>query len=155
MKIVVVGAGMVGHRFADELHRLDPTVEIDVLGAEPYEPYTRVLLTELLAGRADLSGLMLSMPSGARMHTGRPALEIDRAQRVVRTADGDLSYDHPVLATGARAMVIPVPGLRDGLPRGAHVLRSLDDARDVKAASLNARQAIRSEEHTSELQSPC
>lgn len=142
MKVVVVGAGMVGHRFADELHRLDSTVEIDVLGAEPYEPYNRVLLTELLAGRADLSGLMLSTPSGARVHTGRPALEIDRAQRVVRTADGDLTYDHLVLATGARAMVIPVPGLRDGLPRGAHVLRSLDDARDVKAASLNARQAI-------------
>jgi assimilatory nitrate reductase electron transfer subunit len=142
MKVVVIGAGMVGSRLADELHRLDPSVEIDVLGAEPYEPYNRVLLTELLAGRADLSGLMLPQISGGRVHPGRPALEIDRAQRLVRTADGDLRYDHLVLATGARAMVIPVPGLRDGLPRGAHVLRSLDDARDVKAASLNARHAV-------------
>lgn len=150
MKVVVVGAGMVGSRFADELSRLDPTVEIDVLGDEPYEPYNRVLLTELLAGRADLAGLLLPRPSGARVHAGRPALGIDRARKLVRTVDGELPYDHLVLATGARALVIPVPGLRDGpstssgtaLPRGAHVLRSLDDARDVKAASLNAHHAV-------------
>ncbi|MGH3457189.1 FAD-dependent oxidoreductase [Aeromicrobium sp.] len=142
MRVAVVGAGMVGNRIAEELHRLDPSVEIDVLGDEPYEPYNRVLLTELLAGRADLAGLTLSTPAGARVHTGRPALEIDRAARVVRTVEGDVHYDHLVLATGARAMVIPVPGLRDGLPRGAHLLRSLDDARDVKAASLNARHAV-------------
>ncbi|MGH3475051.1 MAG: FAD-dependent oxidoreductase [Aeromicrobium sp.] len=142
MKVVVIGAGMVGSRFADELSRLDPTAEIDVLGAEPYEPYNRVLLTELLAGRTDLAGLMLPAPSGARVHVGRPAVGIDRQKRVVDTADGDLHYDHLVLATGARALVIPVPGLRDGLPRGAHVLRSLDDARDVTAASLNAHHAV-------------
>ncbi len=142
MRVVVIGAGMVGNRFADELSRLDATAEIDVLGDETYAPYNRVLLTELLAGRTDLSGLMLPVPSGARVHTGRPALEIDRVQRVVRTTEGDVPYDHLVLATGARAMVIPVPGLRDGLPRGVHVLRSLDDARDVKAASLNARHAV-------------
>ena len=127
MRVVVVGAGMVGSRFADELSRLDPTTEIDVLGAEPYEPYNRVLLTELLAGRADLAGLLLPRPTAARVHAARPALRIDRAGKVVHTADGDLPYDHLVLATGARALVIPVPGLRDALPRGAHVLRTLDD----------------------------
>jgi assimilatory nitrate reductase electron transfer subunit len=141
-RVVVIGAGMVGSRFADELSRLDPTAEIDVLGAEPYEPYNRVLLTELLAGRTDLAGLMLPAPSGARVHVGRPAVAIDREQRVVRTAEAEFRYDHLVLATGARALVIPVPGLRDGLPPGAHVLRSLDDARDVTAASLNARHAV-------------
>ena len=142
MRVVVIGAGMVGSRFADELSRLDPRAEIDVLGDEPYEPYNRVLLTELLAGRADLAGLLLPRPSQARVHPGRPALEIDRAGKIVHTADGEFPYDHLVLATGARAFVIPVPGLRDGLPRGAHVLRSLDDARDVKAASLNAHHAV-------------
>lgn len=142
MRVIVVGAGMVGSRFADELHRLDGSIEIDVLGDEPYEPYNRILLTELLAGRTDLSGLLLPSPGGARVHPGRPAHEIDREQRVARTAEGDLPYDHLVLATGARALVIPVPGLRAELPRGVHVLRSLDDARDVKAASLYARQAV-------------
>src|SRR5688500_19788415 len=86
MRVVVIGAGMVGSRFADELSRLDPTAEIDVLGAEPYEPYNRVLLTELLAGRTDLAGLMLPAPSDAQVHVGRPAVRIDRERRVVHTA---------------------------------------------------------------------
>ena len=50
---------MVGHRFAEELHRLDPSVDITLLGEEEYEPYNRILLTELLAGRVDLAGLTM------------------------------------------------------------------------------------------------
>lgn len=143
MRIVVVGAGMVGHRFADELHRLDPSVKITLLGAENYEPYNRVLLTELLAGRIDLGGLTLgSLDDEVDLQLGQPALDIDRARKVVVTAEGLVEYDHLVLATGAQARVIPVPGLKDGLPRGAHVLRDMDDARDVKAAALNARHAV-------------
>jgi len=143
MKVVVVGAGMVGHRFADELHRLDPDAEITLLGEENYEPYNRVLLTELLAGRVDLAGLTLAaLDDAVDVRLGEPVLEIDREHKVVVTANESFEYDHLVLAAGAQARVLPVPGLRDGLPRGAHVLRGLDDARDVKAAALNARHAV-------------
>ena len=134
---------MVGHRFAEELHRLDPSTPITVLGDEEYEPYNRILLTELLAGRADLASLtMPAHDEAVDVRLGQPALAIDRERKVVITANDEVPYDHVVLATGARARVIPVPGLRDGLPRGAHVLRSLNDARDIKAAALNARRAV-------------
>lgn len=147
MKIVVIGAGMVGSRFADEVRRLDDSVEIDLIGEENYEPYNRVLLTELLAGREDLAGLTLPPPTdGVRLHTGERATEIDRERQVVVTDQGEYPYDHVVLATGARARTIPFPGLNagpnGGLPRGAFALRTLDDARDVKAVSLNARHAV-------------
>lgn len=143
MDVVVVGAGMVGHRFAEELHRLDSSVGITLLGEEDYEPYNRILLTELLAGRVDLAGLTMSAhDDDVDVRLGQPAREIDRERKVVVTDGGEVAYDHLVLATGARGRVIPVPGLRDGLPRGAHVLRSLNDARDIKAAALNARHAV-------------
>ncbi len=143
MRVVVVGAGMVGHRFTEELHRLDPSVEITLLGDEEYEPYNRILLTELLAGRVDLAGLtMAEHDESVTVRLGSPALEIDRDNKVVRTANEVIEYDHLVLATGARGRIIPVPGLRDGLPRGAHLLRSLNDARDITAAALNARHAV-------------
>jgi len=144
MKVVVIGAGMVGSRFADELSRLDDTVEIDVLGDESYEPYNRVLLTELLAGRVNLAGLALPRAEGeqVRIWQDQAALGIDRERQIVRTAEHEFHYDHLVFATGARARVIPIPGLRDGLPRGAHVLRNLNDARDIAAATLNARHAV-------------
>lgn len=144
MKVVVIGAGMVGNRFADELGRLAPHIDVDVLGEESYEPYNRVMLTELVAGRIDLAGLTLSTPDSGRVRVraGVRATEIDRERRCVVTADGDFDYDVLVLATGARARVIDVPGLRDGLPRGAHVVRRLDDARDITAATLNASRAV-------------
>jgi assimilatory nitrate reductase electron transfer subunit len=134
---------MVGHRFTEELHRLDPSVDITLLGEEEYEPYNRILLTELLAGRVDLAGLTMSAHDEAvTVRLGSPALEIDRERKRVITAGDSIDYDHLVFATGARGRVIPVPGLRDGLPRGAHLLRSLNDARDIKAAALNARHAV-------------
>lgn len=144
MKIVVIGAGMVGNRFADELGRLAPQVDVDVLGDESYEPYNRVMLTELVAGRIDLAGLTLPTPDSGRVRVraGARALEIDRERRTVVTADGDFAYDQLVIATGARARLLPVPGLRDGLPRGAHVVRRLDDAREITAATLNATNAV-------------
>lgn len=142
-RVVVVGAGMVGHRFTEELNRLDSSIDITLLGEEEYEPYNRILLTELLAGRVDLAGLtMAEHDSSVAVRLGAPALEIDRERKVVVTADGAVPYEHLVLATGARGRVIPVPGLRNGLPRGVHVLRSLNDARDIKAAALNARHAV-------------
>ena len=144
MKVVVVGAGMVGHRFADELGRLAPHVDVDVLGDESYEPYNRVMLTELIAGRIDIAGLSLPTPDSGRVRVraGATALEIDRARRSVVTADGDFDYDVLVLATGARARVIDVSGLGGTLPRGAHVVRRVDDARDITAATLNASSAV-------------
>ena len=144
MKVVVIGAGMVGNRFADELSRLDPSIEIDVLGDESYEPYNRVLLTELLAGRVDLAGLTLPLADGdnVRLWQDEPAVGIDRVRQIVHTDWMDFHYDHLVFATGAKARVIPIPGLRDGLPGGAHVLRNLNDARDIAAATLNAKSAV-------------
>jgi len=144
MRVVVIGAGMVGNRFADELGRLAPHAEVDVLGEESYEPYNRVMLTELIAGRIDLAGLTLPTPDTGRVRvrSGVRATEVDRERRVVVTAGGDFPYDVLVLATGARARVIAVPGLRGALPRGAHVVRRLDDARDITAATLNASRAV-------------
>ncbi len=143
MRVVVVGAGMVGNRFADELARRVPDAEVDLVGAEPVAPYNRVLLTELLAGRVDLAAMTLPRPPApVRVWAGTEALAIDRVRRTVATAGRTFAYDHLVLATGARARTLPVSGLERGLPRGAHVLRTLHDAREVKAAALNARHAV-------------
>jgi assimilatory nitrate reductase electron transfer subunit len=141
--IVVVGAGMVGHRFADELVRRDREGRYDVhlVGAEDYAPYNRILLSDVLAGRCELAALALPEPDPARvrMHLGTSAVAVDRDSRHVLLADGGrLRYDHLVLATGAEAFVPPVPGLRET----ARVLRTLDDCRDLAARSLNSHHAV-------------
>jgi assimilatory nitrate reductase electron transfer subunit len=149
VKVVVVGFGMVGSRLVDELLRREPEAfDITVLGAEPYEPYNRVLLSDVVAGRTDVAAITMPLPDGARVSVlrGVTATAIDRESRVVTADDGTSHpYDHVVLATGAAARIPPIPGLRraDGsLPAGVHALRNLDDAREIVAATVNSPRAV-------------
>jgi assimilatory nitrate reductase electron transfer subunit len=145
MRIVVVGAGMVGHRFAEEAVRLDPAADVVVVGEEPYEPYNRVLLSDVVAGRTDLSGVALPEVAGVRSVRGVRAVSVDVARRRLHLDDGTpLDWDHLVLATGARPRVLSLPGLHAGdgrLVGGAHALRTIDDARGVVAGAVNATHA--------------
>ncbi|MFI8526371.1 FAD-dependent oxidoreductase [Promicromonospora sukumoe] len=149
VKVVVVGFGMVGSRLVDELLRREPEAfDITVLGSEPYEPYNRVLLSDVVAGRTDVAAITMPLPDGARVSVRRGvvAASIDRGARVVHADDGTVHpYDHVVLATGAAARIPPIPGLRTpdgGLPAGVHALRTLDDAREIVAATVNSPRAV-------------
>ncbi|GAA2600173.1 FAD-dependent oxidoreductase [Streptomyces axinellae] len=96
----------------------------------------------------DASG-KLRAPDEARkagsggVRAGVAVTHIDRAERTVTTADGHrLHYDKLVLATGARAHIPPLPGLRrdDGAPaRGVCALRTLADARRLSRLAHRAR----------------
>jgi len=145
-RIVVVGAGMVGHRFVEELVRADreKRYDIELVGAEEYDPYNRILLSDVLAGRSDLKaiGLPLPDPTRVRFTRGVSAVRIDRETASVELSDGGRrTYDRLVLATGARAFVPPLAGL-DAEPRHVHVLRTLDDCRNVAARAINAKHAV-------------
>ncbi|WNB85895.1 FAD-dependent oxidoreductase [Cellulomonas sp. ATA003] len=146
-RVVVVGHGMVGSRFVEELARRDAGARVTVLGAEEYEPYNRVLLSEVVAGRVDVASLTLPRTSlpGVTVHPGAVATSVDRDARTVTTGAGDLvPYDALVLATGARARVPRLIGIDPdaGLPGGVHALRTLDDAREIVAATVNAGRAV-------------
>jgi assimilatory nitrate reductase electron transfer subunit len=151
-RLVIVGNGMVGSRFAEDLLAADSTgrYDVTVLGAEHCEPYNRVLLSEVVAGRYELASLTLPTPRSDRLTVlrGAVAVAIDREDRAVVTADGSRHrYDRLVLAVGSSARVPPMAGLgSDGqagdLPAGVHALRTIDDAREIVAATLNARHAV-------------
>jgi assimilatory nitrate reductase electron transfer subunit len=148
-RLVVVGNGMVGSRFVEDLLASDARgrYDVTVVGAEACEPYNRVLLSEVVAGKHDLSALTLPTTTSPRLIVlrGEPAARVDREDRAVITANGQrLRYDRLVLATGSAARVPPLPGLRTGdhLTGGVHALRSIDDAREVVAATLNATRAV-------------
>lgn len=149
---MVVGHGMVGARFVEEVRRRDPDgerVALTVLGAESRPAYNRVLLSTVLAGGLRPAMVALPVVDGVTLHTGVAATAVDRTARVVHADDGTAHpYDELVLATGCRAWLPPVDGLADprapGVPaRGVSLFRDLDDcARILDAAVPGARIAV-------------
>jgi nitrite reductase (NADH) large subunit len=143
-RILLVGHGMVGQRFLEELatHADGAACQVDVLCAEPRAAYDRVRLTSYLGGET-AEALALWTPgfaarTGYRLHLDTVATHIDRDARRVRTGDGrQFDYDVLVLATGSYPFRPPVPG--NELP-GCHVYRTLEDldgiARDARWARI-------------------
>jgi nitrite reductase (NADH) large subunit len=128
MKLVVVGNGMVGQRFVEALaaRDTDRRWSVTVLAEEHRRAYDRVRLSAFFEGATadDLTLSPAGVPSGVDIRLGEPALAVDRAARVVRTAAGVYPYDALVFATGSRPFVPPVPGTD---LRGCFVYRTLDD----------------------------
>jgi nitrite reductase (NADH) large subunit len=132
-RVVVVGHGMVGHRFVEALLARDTAGawDITVLSEEPRPAYDRVALSSVFDG-ADEMSLRLPALDAARvdLRLGVRAESVDRAARVVRTGDGErIGYDELVLATGSYPFVPPVPG--HDAP-GCFVYRTLDDLAAIK-----------------------
>jgi nitrite reductase (NADH) large subunit len=145
--VVVVGHGMVGHRFVEAMRARDTeaTWRITVLAEEADGAYDRVGLTGYTEHwdrkRLALPGNDYAGDGQVRLRLGVRVTGIDRAARAVVTATGErVDYDALVLATGSYAFVPPVPG--HDLP-GCHVYRTLDDLDAIRADAMAALAAGR------------
>ncbi|MEV6429395.1 nitrite reductase large subunit NirB [Nocardia sp. NPDC051463] len=139
---VVVGHGMVGHRFVEALRSRDEAGQwqVVILSEERLPAYDRVGLSSYV-GVWDTSALALPGNEYAgddlvELRLGQRAEAIDRAARKVTTSAGDtIAYDALVLATGSYPFVPPVPG--HDLPE-CFVYRTLDDLDGIRATATAA-----------------
>lgn len=141
---LIIGAGPVGMRMAEELLACDPMARVRVLGQEAVMPYDRIKLTSLLAGDVQRASIDLSLPSKV-MHPGfdlkiATAAHIDRAEKLVIDDQGQVyDYDTLILATGSRAHIPDVPGVEC---EGVYTLRSLRDSETLSARLSRARHMV-------------
>jgi NAD(P)H-nitrite reductase large subunit len=145
-RLVVVGNGMAGARFVEELStRASEAFDVTVLGDEPHGGYNRIMLSGVLGGFRDPSEIVTHPPAwyaerGVSLHSGTRATHIDRGAKTVTCADGRThAYDALVIATGSRPFIPPVPGL--DAPH-VHVFRTLEDCAQIRSAAEGARSAI-------------
>ena len=143
--VAVVGTGQAGFQAAASLRQDGFAGRIILIGDEPVLPYQRPPLSKsYLAGESGLDELWLRPESFYAQHqidllAGETVTAIDRTQRRVQLGSGGkLSWDHLILATGARFRPLAMPGAElDGvLPlrtlADADTLRErLDQARDI------------------------
>ncbi len=144
-QLVVVGNGMVGHHFVEQLVEAKAAGwKITVIGAEPRPAYDRVHLSEVFAGKEPnelaLTTREYYQNAGVEAVFGDAVASIDRAAKKVVTAGGrEFAYDKLVLATGSFPFVPPVPGSDNSL---CFVYRTIDDLGSIKAAAQTAKKGV-------------
>ncbi|MCB2412107.1 nitrite reductase large subunit NirB [Demequina sp. TTPB684] len=141
--VVVVGGGMVAHRFVEALRARDTEGEyrVTVCAEEPRRPYDRVALTSYFTGRdpedLELGDRGLWDDDLVTLKRDHRVTEIDREAATVTAADGSVEhYDHLVMATGTYAWVPPIKGA--DLP-GVFVYRTIDDVAAIRGYVENLR----------------
>ena len=127
MKIIVIGNGIAGYTFASLMIKGLDYCRVEVFSDEELSPYYRTRILSLLDGGIQPSALEI-LP---RIEDERYSLKnlhvdnIDCENKLVYTSDGKTHrYDVLVLANGAKANVLPLPG---GRSRGIFALRTIDD----------------------------
>jgi 3-phenylpropionate/trans-cinnamate dioxygenase ferredoxin reductase subunit len=136
--IVIAGAGHAGGSAAAMLRQLGWAGAITLVGEEPLPPYQRPPLSKAwLKGEATAESLALRpakfYPDATiDLRLGTRVTGIDRVAKTVALSDGaTLTYDFLILALGARARRLLLPGVElDGVLE----LRSAADADRLKAA---------------------
>ncbi len=139
---VVVGHGMVGHRFVEALRARDEAAEwkVTVLCEEALPAYDRVGLSSYVGAwdhrELALAGNDYLGDDAVDMRIGVRADSVDRDAKTVTTSVGDvIEYDALVFATGSYPFVPPIAG--HDRPE-CFVYRTLDDLDKIRARADHA-----------------
>jgi len=141
-RIVVVGNGMVGHKFIDNLvnHADADQYQVITFSEEPHLAYDRVQLSKYFSG-STAEDLALTTPDyynekSVEFILKDKVIDLDFDNKEVITASGRREgYDKLILATGSFPFVPPIPG-----NNGEHCLvyRTIED---LEAITYSASQS--------------
>ncbi len=141
---VLIGTGIAAMAAAESIRSLDANGEITLLGNDPHGFYSRPGLAYYLTGEIPEQQLFPYPPQALKALQLRfrrtTVTHINPAEHSLQCEDGSLlKYDRLLLATGARAMPLHVPGA----PHNSVVkLDHLDDARRILALARRSKRAV-------------
>ncbi|MEX0270274.1 nitrite reductase large subunit NirB [Leptolyngbyaceae cyanobacterium UHCC 1019] len=144
--LIVIGNGMVGHKFLERMvaKGATETWNLTTFCEEPRVAYDRVHLSEFFTGKTadDLSLVApdFYLENTIQVQIGDKAVSIDRTHKTVTSANGMvLPYDHLVLATGSYPFVPPIQGKE---AQGTFVYRTIEDLEAMAAYAKQCKTGV-------------
>lgn len=143
-KLVIIGNGMVGHRFIEDfLNKAQPgQFDITVFCEEPRVAYDRVHLSAYFTHHTAEALTLVSdgfyEQHGVNILIGERAASIDRQKKVVHSVSGKIvAYDKLILATGSYPWV---PTIEGSDTEDCFVYRTLEDLDAIEACARNSKR---------------
>ncbi|WP_318448036.1 nitrite reductase large subunit NirB [Photobacterium leiognathi] len=146
VKLAIIGNGMVGHRYIEEL--IDRTeidnYEITVFCEEPRVAYDRVHLSSYFSHHtADELSLVkqgLYEKHGINVLLGERAINVNREQKLILSNTGrEVHYDKLIMATGSYPWVPPIKGSEN---KDCFVYRTIEDLKAIEATAKRSKSGV-------------
>jgi phenylglyoxylate dehydrogenase epsilon subunit len=144
-KYIIVGSSHAALEAAAAIRLVDADGALTLLTRDSHLPYSPTILPYVVSGRSQPDNVALRDQTYFRDNAiafmpGTNVVAVDPAQSRLGVASGETwRYDRLLIATGAAPALPLLRGLAD-VP--FHVLRSMDDAIDLRQAIGKARSAI-------------
>ncbi len=144
-RIGIIGNGVAATTALREIRNKDSDVEIDVFTDERHPYYPRPNLIDLVAGKRTIKetiryDLDWYEAQSANLYRSKSVIQIDKdTKTVITTSSTHSDYNSLLIAVGSIPFVPPFEGLEK---RSVHVIRTLDDALDIKEAVKGAGREI-------------
>jgi 3-phenylpropionate/trans-cinnamate dioxygenase ferredoxin reductase subunit len=133
LKTIIIGGSHAALGLAADLRKLSADAEITIVSSDEGLPYQRPPLSKAFMSQKVTLEQILLRPEDwyetnkIALKAGMTVATIDRRGKSVTLSDGEqLSYDHLVLATGARPRRLPAA--IGGTLENVYVMRELNDA---------------------------
>lgn len=138
-KTAIIGFGCAGYHAAEALRAHSPDSLIDVFTESNEAPSNPMLTTYYASGKIPegnmypFGGLRaIADRLNLQIFTESPVKSLNATDREIVLKDGSRRhYDDIVIATGADALIPPIPGLPQ---KGMYAMRTSEDARKIVAA---------------------
>ncbi|WEF11710.1 nitrite reductase large subunit NirB [Pectobacterium actinidiae] len=144
VRLAVIGNGMVGHRFIEELLDKAPTstYDITVFCEEPRVAYDRVHLSSYFAHHTveELSLVREGYyeKNGVNVLLGERAITINRSEKAIHSTSGrTVYYDKLIMATGSYPWI---PAIKGSNGQDCFVYRTIEDLNAIENCARRSKR---------------
>jgi nitrite reductase (NADH) large subunit len=142
--IIIVGAGPIGVEATHQILRKSTGGPVLLYGAEPWEPYNRVRLSELLAGdlewEAIVAKLDLISTDNVSLLMNNRIKSIDPKKKQIIECNGKRqSYSHLILATGSTPRAVDTQNKK---LLGIYTFRDIDDTQLLLTQVVQSKSTV-------------
>jgi nitrite reductase (NADH) large subunit len=146
VRLVIIGNGMVGHRYIEDLVEKAEIENFDVtvFCEEPRVAYDRVHLSSYFSHHtADELSLVKEGfydKHNINVLIGERAININRSQKIIYSNSGrEIKYDKLVMATGSKPWVPPIKGNES---KDCFVYRTIEDLKTIEATAKRSKSGV-------------